>query len=89
MSLFDPRDIPKVRSILSFLREDLGDDAFAYYPKDESAYLAWTFPIRNYSVYTSEDFRLTRQAIRQKYPKLKTIFIYHTQDNYKNVTLIR
>ena len=73
-------DLPKIKTVLEFLKGETSG-CMAYYPKQlmDGVYQAWHVAIPDYTVYTSESFRLSREAIRTKFPKLKVVFVYQKE----------
>ena len=71
-------DLSAVREILEFMNAEFSTPVQAYLHKQPQAgeWGGWHIVVGDYTVYTSEEYKLCKQACYTKFPNLQMIFVY-------------
>ena len=69
--------VKDIREILRFLSSEHSEaDFIGYLPSELGRWDGWHICVSDYNVYTSEDFKLSLEAIRTKFDDLKMIAVF-------------
>lgn len=86
----DIRDVPKIRKILSLLKEEHKGTTFMAMWDTEDHLKKWQIVCADFDLYTSEDYELSKAAVYTLYPLLNRKMFFSCimdldRSNYKKV----